>query len=289
MPGVALLVFREVLEAALIVSIVCAATSGVARRGLFVTSGIGLGVAGALLVALGARAIAIASLASGAGQGIFNAGVLLSAVAMIGWHVVWMSRHGRELAQRMSAIGGAVKAGSSSLTLLLAVVALAVLREGSEIALFLYGMAVGGIGVAGLVGGIAVGVGGGALLGFALYFGLLRIPMKHFFSVTNGMLVLLACGLAATAAGFLVQSNLLPAWGSQLWNTSWLLSNGSLAGKTLGILIGYNATPAGIQIVFYAVTLLLLVAGMRWQHQRASVHPPPPRPVPLGTASTPSS
>lgn len=287
MPGVALLVFREVMEAALIVSIVCAATRGVARRGLFVTGGIGLGIAGALLVALGASVIA--NLASGAGQNIFNASVLLSAVAMIGWHVVWMSKHGRELAQRMSAIGGAVKAGSSSLTLLLAVVALAVLREGSEIALFLYGMAAGGIGVAGLAGGIALGVGGGALLGFALYFGLLRIPMKHFFSVTNGMLVLLACGLAATAAGFLVQSNLLPAWGSQLWNTSWLLSNGSLAGKTLGILIGYNATPAGIQIVFYVITLLLLVAGMRWQQHRASVHPPPARPAPLGAAPTPLS
>lgn len=287
MPGVALLVFREVMEAALIVSIVCAATRGVARRGLFVTGGIGLGIAGALLVALGASVIA--NLASGAGQNIFNAGVLLSAVAMIGWHVVWMSRHGRELAQRMSAIGGAVKAGSSSLTLLLAVVALAVLREGSEIALFLYGMAVGGIGVAGLAGGIALGVGGGALLGFALYFGLLRIPMKHFFSVTNGMLVLLACGLAATAAGFLVQSNLLPAWGSQLWNTSWLLSNGSLAGKTLGILIGYNATPAGIQIVFYVATLLLLVAGMRWQHRRASVDPSSTRPASLAAASAPLS
>ena len=285
MPAVALLVFREVMEAALIVSIVCAATRGVTRRGLFVSGGIGLGIAGALLVALGASVIA--NMASGAGQNLFNTGVLLSAVVMIGWHVVWMSRHGRELAQRMSAIGGAVKAGSSSLTLLLAVVALAVLREGSEIALFLYGMTVGGIGIgiAGLVGGIALGVAGGALLGFALYFGLLRIPMKHFFSVTNGMLVLLASGLAASAAGFLVQSNLLPAWGNQLWDSSWLLSNGSLAGKTMGILVGYNATPAGIQIVFYVVTLLLMLAGMRWQ-QRASAHPPPSRSASLGVALT---
>lgn len=282
MPGVALLVFREVMEAALIVSIVCAATRGVPRRGLFVGGGIALGIAGALLVALGADAIA--SLASGAGQDIFNAGVLLLAVAMIGWHVVWMSRHGRELAQHMNAIGGAVKTGSSSLTLLLVVVALAVLREGSEIVLFLYGMAVGGIGAAGLAGGIALGVSGGALLGFALYFGLLRIPLKHFFSVTNGMLMLLASGLAATAAGFLVQSNLLPAWGSQLWNTSWLLSNGSLAGKTLGILIGYNATPAGIQIAFYLTTLLLLLAGIRWQQRSAFLRPSSTRSISAETA-----
>jgi high-affinity iron transporter len=268
MPAVALLVFREVMEAALIVSIVCAVTRGVPRRGLFVTAGIGLGVAGALLVALGADAIA--SLAGGAGQGIFNAAVLLLAVAMIGWHVVWMSTHARELSQRMNAIGGAVKAGSSSLTLLLVVVALAVLREGSEIVLFLYGMAAGGIGVAGLGTGIALGVSGGALLGFALYFGLLRIPLRHFFGVTNGMLLLLASGLAATAAGLLVQSNLLPTLGGQLWDTSWLLSNGSIAGKTFGILIGYNATPEGMQMAFYVATLVMLLGSMRWQQHHSA-------------------
>lgn len=262
MPGVALLVFREVLEAALIISIICAATRGVARRGLFVSIGVGIGIVGALLVAVGAGVIA--RLANGSGKEIFDAGALLSAVVMIGWHVLWMSKHGRELSQQMSAIGNAVRTGSSSLMLLLTVVALAVLREGSETVLFLYGMAVGGVGVPGLIGGITLGVGGGALLGLALYFGLLRVPMKIFFKVTNWMLVLLAAGLASTAARVLVQADLLPSWGTQLWNTSWLLSNGSLFGKTLGILVGYDASPAGIQIVFYAITLLLLGAGMQW-------------------------
>lgn len=281
MPGVALLVLREVLEAALIVSIVCAATRGVRLRGLYVAGGIGLGLAGALLGALGAGAIA--RLADGSGQELLNASVLLAAVAMIGWHVVWMSRHARELTRHMNAVGQAVKAGSSSLTLLLAVVALAVLREGSEVVLFLYSMAMGGIGAAGLAGGVALGVGGGVLLGFALYFGLLRIPMKHFFSVTNVMLVLLAAGLASTAARFLLQANWLPAWGEQVWNTSWLLSNDSLAGKTLGVLIGYDATPAGIQLVFYALTLLILLGGMR-----LFGHPAPSRrDVAAATATVP--
>jgi high-affinity iron transporter len=278
MPGVALLVFREVMEAALIVSIVCAATRGVARRGLYVVGGIVLGLLGAALVALGAGVIA--NLASGSGQELLNASVLLAAVLMIGWHVVWMSRHARELAQHMSAVGQAVKAGSSSLTLLLAVVALAVLREGSEVVLFLYSMAMGGIGAGGLAGGIAFGVAGGALLGFALYFGLLRIPMRHFFGATNVMLILLAAGLASSAARFLLQANWLPAWGEQLWDTSWLLSNGSLAGKTLGVLVGYDASPAGIQLLFYAVTLLSLLIGTHWAGRRVSQ--PTRQPMPRG-------
>jgi high-affinity iron transporter len=257
----------------------------VPRRGLYVTVGIGIGIAGAMLVACGAGLIA--GLANGTGQELFNACVLLAAVVMIGWHVVWMSKHGRELAQHMGAIGSEVSAGSRSLSILLTVVALAVLREGSEIVLFLYGMAIGGIGAVGLISGIALGVSGGALLGFALYFGLLRVPMKHFFSVTNWMLVLLAAGLASTAARFLVQANVLPVLGTQLWDTSGLLSNGSLAGKTLGILIGYDASPAGIQVVFYSTTLLLLVAGMQGLKLAKSGRPPPACSLPPEQASGP--
>jgi high-affinity iron transporter len=258
--GIALLVFREVLEAALIVTVVAAATRGVVRRSWFIGGGIGLGVLGAVLVATFAGAIANA--ASGVGQELFNACVLFAAVLMIGWHVIWMSSHGRELAQHMKAVGGAVQTGASSLSLLLAVVALAVLREGSEIVLFLYGMVAGGAG--GLVPGLAIGIAGGTTVGFLLYFGLLRIPLRYFFTATNWMLVLLAAGLASSAARYLVQANLLPQLGGQIWNSSWLLSDGSVLGKMLHILIGYDARPSGIQLVFYAVVVIALVLGARW-------------------------
>jgi high-affinity iron transporter len=257
--AVALLVFREVLEAALIVSVVAAATRGVPRRGGFVGAGIALGVLGALLVAWSAGLLAEAF--SGVGQELFNAGVLLAAVAMIGWHVLWMSSHGRELSQQMQAVGSAVQRGASPIGLLLAVVALAVLREGSEIVLFLYGMRAGGAGH--LWTGLTIGVAAGATLGIVLYAGLLRIPLRHFFRVTNAMLVLLAAGLAATAARYLVQANLLPAWGQPLWDSSWLLGNGSLLGQTAHILVGYDAQPAGMQLMFYMLTLLALWMGAR--------------------------
>ncbi|MEO8779100.1 MAG: FTR1 family protein [Rhodanobacter sp.] len=257
--GIALLVFREVLEAALIVTVVAAATRGVARRGWFIGGGIGLGVLGAVLVA--AFAGAIANAASGVGQELFNACVLFAAVLMIGWHVIWMSSHGRELAQHMKAVGGEVQTGASSLSLLLAVVALAVLREGSEIVLFLYGMVAGGAG--GLAPGLAIGIAGGTTVGFLLYFGLLRIPLRYFFTATNWMLVLLAAGLASSAARYLVQANLLPQLGGQIWNSSWLLSDGSVLGKMLHILIGYDARPSGIQLVFYTVVVVALLLGAR--------------------------
>ncbi|HEU4857668.1 MAG TPA: FTR1 family protein [Rhodanobacteraceae bacterium] len=268
MLGIALLVFREVLEAALIVTVVAAATRGVPRRSVFVGGGIALGVVGAIVVAVCMGFIEGAL--GGIGQEVFEAVVLLTAVVMIGWHVTWMSSHGKEMVQQMQRVTDSVKAGSSSIAILLAVVALAVLREGSEIVLFLYGMAAGGAGRLGFLSGVPLGLAGGVAVGFALYFGLLRIPIRYFFSATNWMLVVLASGLAASAAGFLIQANLLPAWGNQLWDTSWLLTNGSLVGQAVHVLTGYEARPAGMQLVFWIATFVVLVTGMRFMSMRVA-------------------
>ena len=261
MLGTGLLVFREVLEAALIVSIVCAATRGVPGRGGWVGIGITAGVIGAILVALFASTIAEA--VSGIGQELFNATVLLAAVVMIAWHAIWMASHGKELATQMKAVGGAVQSGKRPLSALLIVVAIAVLREGSEVVLFLYGQAASGAGVIEIASGIALGVVGGVGVGFLLYFGLLGIPMRYFFSATNWLMMLLAAGLASQAAGFLIQADVLPAFGNRVWDSSALLSNGSLMGKTLHTLIGYDAQPAGMQLVFYAITAVAIALGMR--------------------------
>ena len=259
MLAIALLVFREVLEAALIVSIVAAATRGVPRRGAALFAGMGLGVLGAVLVALGAGRIA--ALFSGVGQEVFNASVLLAAVLMIAWHVVWMASHGRALATQMQNVGKSVRAGASPLAVLVAVVALAVLREGSEVVLFLYGMLAGGAGHLGT--GLALGVAAGVTVGLLLYFGLLRIPLRHFFGATNTLLILLAAGLAADAVAFLVQADLLPALGEPLWNSSTLLSERSLPGQALHVLVGYTARPVPIQLLAWLATAMLLAVGMR--------------------------
>ena len=274
MLAIALLVFREVLEAALIVSIVAAATRGVPRRGAALLGGIGLGVLGALLVALGAGRIA--ALFSGVGQEVFNAGVLLAAVLMIAWHVIWMASHGRALAMQMQNVGKSVRTGASPLTVLVAVVALAVLREGSEVVLFLYGLLAGGAGH--LSTGLVLGLAAGVTIGLLLYFGLLRIPLRHFFGATNALLILLAAGLTADAVAFLVQADLLPALGEPLWDSSALLSEHSLPGQALHVLVGYAARPTPIQLLAWLATVLLLGIGMRIASKAAHrTHPASPQ------------
>ncbi len=253
----AIIVFREVLEAALVIGIVMAATKGVARRGWFVGGGIVAGVAGAMLVA--AFASSIAQAAAGMGQEYLNAAVLFAAVAMLGWHNVWMGRHARELTAKVQQIGRNVSAGDLPLYALALVVGLAVLREGSEVVLFLYGIAAaeGAEAAAMTAGGIA-GLIAGAAVGAAIYFGLLRIPTRHLFTVTGWMILLLAAGMAAQGAAFLTQAGAIPALGHAIWDTSAFLSERSLVGQILHTLVGYTARPSGVQLLFYGLTLVVI-------------------------------
>jgi len=261
MLATAVILFREVLEAALIVAIVLGASRGIAGRGRWVAGGVGLGLVGASLIALLAADLA-ASL-GGNGQAILNAAILLAAVVMLTWHNVWMSSHGRKLAAELSSVGADVQTGKRPLAALLVVTFAAVTREGSEAVLFLWAIAAGGgQSLSMTIGGLA-GVAAGVLVGLLLYRGLLRIPLRHFFSVTSWIILLLTAGLAAQAAGYLNQAGLLPALGNGLWDTSHLLSQASIVGQLLHILVGYIARPSGIQLLFYVGTLVTVLALMR--------------------------
>lgn len=253
-----IIVFREVLEAALVIGIVCAATRGVLGRGVMVTLGVGAGMVGAVLVALGAERIA--ELAEGMGQELFNASILLAVVVMLGAHILWMSRHGEALARDAGRAGESVRMGEKPPRILAALVGLAVLREGSEVVLFLYGIAAGGATVGAMFAGSAAGLVLGALVGFALYSGLLTIPSRHLFAVSSALLILLAAGMAGQAAKFLIQADYLPAL-SYLWDTSWLIANDSVLGRVLATLVGYDAEPSGMQLLFYLAVIGVLVAG----------------------------
>ena len=257
----AVIVFREVLEAALIVGIVAAATRTIPGRNRWLAGGIAAGLAGAALVALGTDRIA--ELASGMGQEYFNAAVLGIAVVMLGWHNLWMSSHGAALAADARGVGNAIRDGRRECSVLLVVVGLAVLREGSETVLFLYGIAAseGGGAMPMLAGGIG-GIAAGVAVGYLVYAGLLRIPLRWFFTATGVLVLFLAAGMASQAARFLVQADVLPSLASPLWDTSRVLPQTSVAGTLLHSLVGYDARPAGMQIVFYVAVLVAIAAGM---------------------------
>jgi high-affinity iron transporter len=257
-----IIVFREVFEAGLIIGIVMAATRGIPGRSTWIAAGVGAGVVGSCIVAAFAGALSQAF--AGSGQEVFNASVLAIAVVMLTWHNVWMARHGRELAQRFQAAGEAVAAGAKSLAALAIVVGLAVLREGFEVVMFLYGVLASegttGLSVfAGGLGGLVIG----ALVCFATYRGLLNIPERYLFGVTGVLIAFLAAGMAAQAVVFLEQANLVTALGATVWDTSWLLSESSVVGRLLHTLIGYTERPSGMQLAVYLAVLAVMFVLMK--------------------------
>lgn len=268
-----IILFREVLEISIILSIILAATRGVPGRTGWIWAGIAGGVGGSALVAVFAGAISNA--VEGMGQEVFNASVLFVAVFMIGWTVVWMQNHAREMSQKIKQVGQAVHDGKLPLYALAVVVALSMWREGAEIVLFMTGIlsTTEESMLAILAGGLAGALSAGTI-GALLYFGLIKISTRYMFATTSWLLILLACGMSAQAAGYLVAADMLPALAHQLWDSSWLLSEESMLGKVLHAMLGYTERPSGIQAVFYVLTLAVIVSLLKITQRNKTVTTP---------------
>ncbi len=263
----AIIVFRESLEASLIISIMMAATRGIPMRGRWIVGGILLGLFGATIVA--STMEIISNLADGVGQELFNVAILISAVGMLAWHNIWMSVHGKEMAQQISSTANAITDGSRERSVILLVVALAVLREGSETILFLYGVATGGEnGMRETLEGGLIGLATGAVVASLLYAGLLRIPLRWFFAVISAFVLLLAASMASQAARLLIQADVLPSLAAPLWDTSSVLSQNTAVGTILHGLVGYEAQPAGMQVLVYVLVLTGIAAATRMMSKK---------------------
>jgi len=198
---------------------------------------------------------------------------------MLTWHNVWMASHGRAMARELKAAGHEVTTGKRTLSALGIVVGVAVLREGSEVVLFLYGIvAQGGTSNAALLGGGALGLAAGAAVSALMYFGLLTIPAGRLFQVTSGLITLLAAGMAAQAVLFLQNGGWIETMTDPVWNTSWLLKEDGIAGRLLHTLVGYVEQPDAAQILAYlgtitVIVLLMWLVGRKTALPRPAAHP----------------
>lgn len=264
--AIALIVYREVLEIAMILGVVLAATRGLPSRHLWIGLGFAGGLAGAGIVALFARRIS--ALAEGMGQEFFNAMILFAAAIVIGWTAVWMRTHAREMAMQLKQIGHDVTSGKLPGFSLSVVIGLALLREGSEIVLFLYGQWIQRPSLAAITTGATCGLALGALTGLLLYAGLVKMSSRYMLKITGWLLVFLVAGLSAQGAEFLTAAGYFPSLSYTVWNSSWLLSDSSLLGKALHTLIGYSARPTAIGLLFYVSTLVFLLGIINLTERR---------------------
>jgi len=249
------IVFREVLEMALVLGVLLAATKDAQHSQRWIGFGMLAGFLGAVIVAL--LMDEMESSLDGRGEFVFNAVVLFLASILLAWTVLWMSQHGREMSMRMKQIGASVNTGKLPTTALFLVSFSAVMREGSEAVFFLFGAAQTGDseGMQMLWGGI-LGVLTGAAVGFILYRGLAKIPVKQLFMVLSWLLMLLAAGMASQAAVNLTMIDVLPELVANVWDNSSWLSMDSMLGELVHVLMGYDDQPNAMQVLVFSVFLM---------------------------------
>ena len=258
--SITVVIFREVFEISLIVSVLLAATKGTVGRRRWISSGIAAGALGSVVLALFTEKLSQAM--EGKAQEVFNASVLFIAAAMIAWTVIWMRVHGRRMTENLKRIGKAVVSNEKPLHTLAVVAGLAALRESSEMVLFTFGIVASGQSAWQVAAGCALGLFLGVLMGATLYLGLVKVSPKNLFSVTSFLLVFLAAGMVSQALSILSSVGYVPELGLAIWDTSAFLPERSIPGKFFHALLGYAEKPLGIQVLGYFFTLVFItVAG----------------------------
>lgn len=269
MEQVAFIVWRESVEALLVVGILYSwlNSSAEGRRGLpWLWGGVGAGLllAGALAVVL----LGISSWLSDTGQEWFQALMALAACALVVQMVIWMRRHGRGLKRELET-GASAQLGRQQWWGLLALVMIAVAREGSETVVFLYGTILSSQGQGDIWAMLLAGLGGFALA--LLTFWLLQlggriITWRRFFKLTEILLLVLAGALLVSATDRLISLEVLPALVDPVWDSTWLLDTSGGLGKVLADFAGYRAYPALSQLLIW----LAYWGIVAWLLQRAS-------------------
>ncbi|MBM5783009.1 MAG: iron permease, partial [Pelagibacterales bacterium] len=185
------------------------------------------------------------------------------AALMIGWTVLWMQKHAKSISKELKNLSNSIREGKKPLYILLVVVFLSVLRESAEIVLFTYSYYISGTGVKEILLALILGIIAGSIVGIALYLGIIKAFGKYFFIITTWLLVFLASGIASQGVGFWVNADIIPAFGTPIFDMSNILSQESIFGKFLNMFFGYIDQPSGMQFLVYITTLLTLIIGLR--------------------------
>jgi len=263
-----LVMWRETLEAALIVGVLLTYLGRSGNR-----AGIGWVWVGAAAAVLAAVACGFASseavgLFGPDAQELLQAGVMVLAVGVVSWMVLWMHRHARALHGELHRKADRALA-TGRLVGLAAIAFVAVFREGVETVLFLWGIVVQrGVQPSALplLAGGLLGVGLAVATAWMFFRGFAFLSLPVFFRLTGVLLLLVAAGLLTGAVNKLIGLGYLSPIVPQVWNTSWLVRDGSVLGTLLATFIGYRSRPSLLEVLAFTAYVL----PMLWMLRRAA-------------------
>lgn len=269
-----IITFRETLEAALIVGIVLSYLGKIGNREWFKT--VYCAIIAAIVASLGAAYLFDVYLGGfeGMSEQLYEGIVMILAAMLITWMVVWMLRQRHFIAAHLrEKVDQHVKTERKWAMFLLVFVA--VLREGIETVLFLKASSLqaGGNHLFAAALGVLVAM----VLGYLLFTGLKRIPMKQFFTVTSVILVLFAAGLLAHGVHELQEAGVVTVGMQQAWDVNPevlvegvfpLLHEKGVIGEMLKHVFGWNGNPSVLEVASYVLYLLLVLALARFMSRQ---------------------
>ena len=259
---IAIIIFRECLEIALLLGIILASTRHIQNSRIYIITGAMIGTVLASLFAFFVRTVNAAY--GTEGDEIFDSCVILLATLIISWTVVWMQGYTQKIKNNLGKLSEKITAKTASKMLLIAIVAATILREGAEIILLVYSVvSTASLSAREYIMSLAIGSVSGFIVGTIIYTGLIKLPEKYIFKVCTILLILIAAGLAAEAAGILTSVGVIEVYRETVWDTSWLVDNNSITGKLLRITIGYDSKPNRMQLIFYFSTIIFTLIMMK--------------------------
>jgi high-affinity iron transporter len=264
---------REGVEASLIVGIVAAFLVAEGRRDAL--RWVAIGVLAAIALCL-AGAVALQVLARDLPQRpqeTLEAVIALIAVATVTSMILWMRTHARTLKRSLEQEArGALLAGS--LTALVGMAFLAVLREGFETSVFLLAVfQQSDSGVAAAIGAL-LGIALAVAIGYGIYRGGIRLDLGRFFRITGVVLVFVAAGLLASAVHAAHEAGLVTVLQAQAFDLSWLIRPGTPLAALLTGMLGLQPQPSVAEVLAYVLYLVPMLVFVLWPQRRPAAVPP---------------
>lgn len=254
---IAMVVFRECMEISMILGVILAATKTVDKSRYYILGGVLLGILSSFILSF--TISEIANSFDGLGEEIFNLCMIFITIFVVGMTAIWIKKSAPKLKSNISHLSERIDRGISHKFMLVFVVATTMFREVTEIILFVGALAsTYEVTAIDYVVGLLLGIFFGLAIGSGFYYGFSRFAAKYLFKLTFIFLVFVSASLASEAAGILTSTGIIEFYNDPLWDSSWLISDFSLLGKTLKTLFGYNSQPNLMQLMFYSGTIALI-------------------------------
>jgi high-affinity iron transporter len=259
---------REGLEAALIIGIIAAFLIQRDERSALRWMWVGVALAVALCLGVAWTFRAIDRALPHKQQEALAAVMALLAVAGVTYMIIWMRRHSRGLKHVLEAHAETALTRGSTWALV-GLAFFAVIREGLETSVFLIAAFENSLNPRATGTGAVLGILVAAALGYGIYKGGVRINLSRFFRFTGFILVLVAAGLAASAAHAAAEAGALTFGQANALNLTWLIAPGTIRASLITGMLGLQPTPTVIEVSLWLVYAIVMSLYVLWPQGRA--------------------